>query len=371
MRIGKLHLAALEATLRLYRDPERARREVPVLAMLDASEEELAARAERLAAAARAAGARAVIVRSVAKVGGGALPLLELEGPAVAVEPAEAGVDALAARLRAGDPPVIGRISEGRIAARSAYPHRRGGGGCRRRRRVRVACLMTPRTIRNGILLCLALALASPASAIALPTGFQSTNAFSGLDLPMAVRFAPNGHVFVAEKSGMIKAFSGLSDTTPTTVADLRTETYNYWDRGMMGLAVDPGYPSSPYIYVIYARNADIGGSAPKWVDPNNPDPTDDPCPDPPGDTDQGCVTSGRVARLEVNPATDQIVGSPLPLVDGWCRAVPQPLGGRSALRPERRAVRVGGRRAPTSTTRTTGRPATRAATLPPGRRPR
>ena len=115
MRIGKLHLAALEATLRLYRDPERARREVPVLAMLDASEEELAARAERLAAAARAAGARAEIVRSVAKVGGGALPLLELEGPAVAVEPGDAGVDALAARLRAGDPPVIGRISEGRM----------------------------------------------------------------------------------------------------------------------------------------------------------------------------------------------------------------------------------------------------------------
>ncbi len=115
MRIGKLHLAALEATLRLYRDPERARREVPVLAMLDASEEELAARAERIAAAARAAGARAEIVRSIAKVGGGALPLLELEGPAVAVEPGDAGVDALAARLRAGDPPVIGRIYEGRM----------------------------------------------------------------------------------------------------------------------------------------------------------------------------------------------------------------------------------------------------------------
>jgi glucose/arabinose dehydrogenase len=139
----------------------------------------------------------------------------------------------------------------------------------------------------------------------------------------MAVQFAPNGHVFVAEKSGMIKAFSGLSDATPTTVADLRTETYNYWDRGMMGLAVDPDYPAAPYIYVIYARNADIGGSAPKWVDPTNPDPTDDPCPDPPGDMDQGCVTSGRVARLQVDPATDEMVGSPLPLVDGWCEQFP------------------------------------------------
>jgi L-seryl-tRNA(Ser) seleniumtransferase len=112
MRIGKLHLAALEATLRLYRDPERARREVPVLAMLAASEDALSARAERLRAA---AGSGASVARATAKVGGGALPLLELEGPVVAVEAGPGGVDALAARLRAADPPVIGRISEGRL----------------------------------------------------------------------------------------------------------------------------------------------------------------------------------------------------------------------------------------------------------------
>jgi L-seryl-tRNA(Ser) seleniumtransferase len=115
LRIGKLHLAALEATLRLYRDPERARREVPVLAMLDAGEEELAQRAERIAAAARAAGAGVAVGRAAAKVGGGALPLLELEGPVVTVEPPPDGVDALAARLRAGEPPVVGRIADGRL----------------------------------------------------------------------------------------------------------------------------------------------------------------------------------------------------------------------------------------------------------------
>jgi L-seryl-tRNA(Ser) seleniumtransferase len=48
-------------------------------------------------------------------VGGGALPLLELEGPALALDAPPAGVDALAARLRAGDPPVIGRIHDGRL----------------------------------------------------------------------------------------------------------------------------------------------------------------------------------------------------------------------------------------------------------------
>src|SRR5207248_2464942 len=48
-------------------------------------------------------------------VGGGALPLLELEGPVVAIEPGREGVDALAARLRAGEPAVVGRIWEGRL----------------------------------------------------------------------------------------------------------------------------------------------------------------------------------------------------------------------------------------------------------------
>ena len=50
-----------------------------------------------------------------AEVGGGALPLLELEGPAVALDPGPAGADALAAALRAGDPPVVGRIADGRL----------------------------------------------------------------------------------------------------------------------------------------------------------------------------------------------------------------------------------------------------------------
>jgi L-seryl-tRNA(Ser) seleniumtransferase len=109
LRIDKLSLAALEATLRLYRDPERALREVPVLAMLRASEEELAARAERLAVG---IGARATVIRAIAKVGGGALPLLQLEGPVVALD---GEPEALARSLRAGDPPVIPRIHDGRV----------------------------------------------------------------------------------------------------------------------------------------------------------------------------------------------------------------------------------------------------------------
>ena len=80
-----------------------------MLAMLLAGEEELAERAARLAALIEGA----EVVASTARVGGGALPLLELPGPVVAV--GGGSPDALAARLRAGDPPVVGRIEAGRL----------------------------------------------------------------------------------------------------------------------------------------------------------------------------------------------------------------------------------------------------------------
>jgi L-seryl-tRNA(Ser) seleniumtransferase len=112
LRIDKLSLAALEATLRLYRDPQEALRQIPVLRMLVAGDAELQARAEAMAAAIGAAG-RARVIRATAKVGGGALPLLELEGPVCAVDPGEVGADGLARRLRMSDPPVVGRTRDG------------------------------------------------------------------------------------------------------------------------------------------------------------------------------------------------------------------------------------------------------------------
>ena len=111
LRIDKLSLAALQATLMLYRDPQRARREIPVLAMLACSERELAARAARMQAA---IGPGAEVIRTVAKVGGGALPLLELAGPAVALSDTDDPA-AVARALRAADPPVIARIHDGRV----------------------------------------------------------------------------------------------------------------------------------------------------------------------------------------------------------------------------------------------------------------
>jgi L-seryl-tRNA(Ser) seleniumtransferase len=110
LRIDKLSLAALAATLLLYRDPQRARAEIPVLAMLDQPQADLQRRAERIQSR---IGDRSTVTRATAKVGGGSLPLLELEGPAVALSTEHPQL--LAAALRQHDPPVIARISQGKV----------------------------------------------------------------------------------------------------------------------------------------------------------------------------------------------------------------------------------------------------------------
>jgi L-seryl-tRNA(Ser) seleniumtransferase len=110
LRIDKLCLAGLEATLLLHRDPELARREIPVLAMLDPDPQQLTERTRRLA---EATGGE--IVQDISRIGGGALPMCELPGPAVALDAGSAGPDALAARLRTGDPALLTRIHAGRV----------------------------------------------------------------------------------------------------------------------------------------------------------------------------------------------------------------------------------------------------------------
>ena len=106
VRIDKLSLAALEATLELYRDPARALLEVPVLR---AVAEPASAVHARAAALAKRLGGTVVATR--ARVGGGAVPLLELESFACALD----GGDGLAAALRGGEPPVVARVQEGRV----------------------------------------------------------------------------------------------------------------------------------------------------------------------------------------------------------------------------------------------------------------
>ena len=103
LRADKLTLAALEATLALYLEPERALRELPVLRMLRERPETVRGRAERLA---ELVGGE--VEQTVARVGGGALPLAELPSFACAVE------EELAIPLRTAEPPVIGIVRDGR-----------------------------------------------------------------------------------------------------------------------------------------------------------------------------------------------------------------------------------------------------------------
>jgi L-seryl-tRNA(Ser) seleniumtransferase len=101
VRADKLTLAALEGTLRVYLDaPER----IPVLRMLGEDVAAVRARAERLAALAGGS-----VEETVGRVGGGALPLAELPSFACAVE------ESLAGPLRAGEPPVVGIVRDGRL----------------------------------------------------------------------------------------------------------------------------------------------------------------------------------------------------------------------------------------------------------------
>jgi L-seryl-tRNA(Ser) seleniumtransferase len=115
VRIDKLSLAALAATLTLYRDPALAVAEIPVLRMLTANEEDLRRRAQAMCDQIVDGGGTARLIETAAKVGGGALPLLELTGPACAVDPTPRGLDELARRLRTATPPVLGRALEGRL----------------------------------------------------------------------------------------------------------------------------------------------------------------------------------------------------------------------------------------------------------------
>jgi L-seryl-tRNA(Ser) seleniumtransferase len=104
LRADKLTLAALEGTLGLYLEPERALREVPVLRMLVEPAAAVRVRAERLADLVDGS-----VEETVARVGGGALPLAELPSFACAVE------ESLAAPLRAADPPVVGVVRDGAL----------------------------------------------------------------------------------------------------------------------------------------------------------------------------------------------------------------------------------------------------------------
>jgi len=111
LRLDKLSLAALAATLRLYRPPAKAVRRVPVLRMLTEPASVVAARAQTLLAAlAPLPGVEARVEVTQGYAGGGAMPMHALPSSAVAVRRSGLDAEDLARRLRTGASPVLGRI---------------------------------------------------------------------------------------------------------------------------------------------------------------------------------------------------------------------------------------------------------------------
>ncbi len=111
-RVDKLTLAALEATLALYRDPIVAHRDIPTLALLGAPLATIRARAERAAALLAQDGIACAIVDSTSSVGAGAFPLTRLPSVAITLD---GSAERWSAALRAGEPAVVGRVHDGQL----------------------------------------------------------------------------------------------------------------------------------------------------------------------------------------------------------------------------------------------------------------
>jgi glucose/arabinose dehydrogenase len=155
-----------------------------------------------------------------------------------------------------------------------------------------------------------------------LPTGFVDKVVFAGLQLPTVVQFSRDGRVFVGEKGGRIEVFDGLKDPTPTTFADLSTNVYDYGDRGLLGLALDPGFPRKPYVYVLYTLDAPEGQDPPVYHDD---------C----GDPQAACVAAARLSRL-TEVSHDQ-AGPERVLIEGWCQQFPSHSIGTLTFGPDHR----------------------------------
>src|SRR5215813_6933207 len=194
------------------------------------------------------------------------------------------------------------------LAVRSGLP---GGDMGRARGATRGRGLIIMAAVVSGAALVMQ-AGPGPAGASTLPSGFRDSVVLSGLTNPTVMQFAADGRIFVGQKNGVIKVFQSLTDTHPVTFADLSGEVDDYWDRGLLGLALPPNFPASPYVYVLYTYDAPIGGTAPTW---------NDACPTPPGPTTDGCVVSARLSRLKISG--NVMTGSEHVLVTGWCQQFP------------------------------------------------
>src|SRR5688500_10474872 len=97
------------------------------------------------------------------------------------------------------------------------------------------------------------LALLTPvgsAEAATLPTGFEERSVASGLTLPTAITWAPDGRMFVAEKRGVVHVVN--LDGTMQQLLDISAHVQSYGDRGLLGIAADTDFATNHWLYLLY-----------------------------------------------------------------------------------------------------------------------
>src|SRR5690554_2684346 len=184
------------------------------------------------------------------------------------------------------------------------------------------------RLVVAGLFALAVFSLAPAAGAV--PEGFQREYLYgpgtgtNNLVYPTNLEFAPDGRMFITEQRGVIKTAADPGSPM-SIVADMRSVTHNFWDRGMLGLAVHPDYPSEPYIYVLYTHGVPLDvPDGPTRVWEKGPDDDGDQCPDPPGSTADGCVVSAQLARLTVDVANLPVGPEDIEiLIHDWCQQFP------------------------------------------------
>ena len=195
---------------------------------------------------------------------------------------------------------------------------------------------------------------ASAAALAALPSGFQEEIVFSGLPQPIGVRFLADGRAFVVEKSGRIKVFDSLSDTTPTDFANL---SRNVHDSGTGGCSGSRSIRSF--------RRSRTSTCSTRWTERSAAPASDRQARDaplprwtahvrrPPGPPADGCVIGARLSRLQaygnVMTGTEQV------LIEDWCQQYPSHSSAGTSPSAPTDALRDGRVTAPASRSRTTG----------------
>src|SRR5581483_9412034 len=88
------------------------------------------------------------------------------------------------------------------------------------------------------------------------PNGFVSTTVASGLSLPTDFAFLPDGRILIAEKHGVVRVYKNGSLLT-TPFIDISNHVNDYYDRGLLGIAVDPNFASNGFVYLLYTYEND------------------------------------------------------------------------------------------------------------------